>query len=141
MSLKGDLYTYLINVAGVSALVEDRVYPSFVGSMAAALPYACYDISSTQAEQHLAGVQDLAQASVAIQCWAVDAPGSDALALQVRLALDGYRGTMGTTDVRRIFYDSETDSIAVPDDGGSLPTYLRTISFRIWHRVAELTPN
>lgn len=141
MSLKGDLYSYLISAGGVSALVVDRVYPSFVGSMAAPLPYACFDISSTQAEQHLAGVQDLAQASVSIQCWADDAPGADALALQVRLALDGYRGTMGSTDIRRIFYDSESDSIEIPDDGGSLPTYLRTISFRIWHRVAELTPN
>ena len=120
MSLKSDLYAYLIAAPTVAALVSTRVYPSFVGSMAAPLPYVCYDQTSTQAEASMTGPVDIAMAALSFQCWAVDAPAADEISHQVRKTLDGYRGTMGSTDIRRIFYDTETDTIEVPSEGGSL---------------------
>jgi hypothetical protein len=134
MSLKAALYTYLTGNAGVAALVEDRIYPSFTGSMAAALPRVCYEIDRTTVERHLSGLTDITMASVSFQCWAEDSTGADGLAQTVRQALDAYKGTQSGVDILTVFYDSETDTIEVPDDGGSLPTYLRTITFRVWHR-------
>lgn len=132
MSLKTDLYTYLSTHASITPLVSTRIYPGLAPT-SAARPYIVFDIDSSQGEHYMGGDSGMAQVYFGFTVWADTALSVDTIANTLRTVLDAYRGNLGgTSDVRRITYMSDTDSIETPDDGGQTATFARSQSYRAW---------
>lgn len=109
--------TQLAASTGVIALVGARIYPLRL-PLGGALPAITYaTISSPRFYKH-DGALGMAQSRVQVTCWASkDAQGNylyssaKAIATQVRLALSGYSGLMGTVLVGTCFVLNELDLV------------------------------
>jgi len=89
------LYTRVSTHAGFSALASTRLYPRRLPE-GATLPAATYVmVTSPKVTTRDAGPASLALSMYQFTCYAATYAGARALAKQVRLALDGYSGTMG----------------------------------------------
>lgn len=51
----------------------------------------------------------------------------------VRDALDGFRGTMGSTNVRGVHLVNEADEAIGPGDATQSPDWLTDMDFEVWH--------
>lgn len=139
--LEENLYTYLQTKTGLTSLVSTRVYPD-TAPQTAALPFLVYARVSTTREHKFAATGTetrLAQARVQIDCYAATYSAVSALAEQVRLALDGWRGTIGSGYANRIMLDNETDLPADPDFGEQIGVRRRSMDFVIWHEETRAT--
>lgn len=121
------LYTYLIAHAGLSALVGDRVYP-LVAPQDATYPLVVYQrISGIRIHSH-SGPSGLASPRFQFSAWGESFSDAKNVAEQVRLALDGYAGTMGSLAVGACLIATELDQYE-PDTG----LYRTILDFFIWH--------
>ena len=90
MSLETDLVTYLKSYAGVAALVGARIEALELTNPLPAIVYQRISTPPGLAAGYLEPRERLS-------CWAPDYAGAEALAAQVRLALDHYHGALGST--------------------------------------------
>ena len=132
-AIKTDLYAYLTGYAGLSALVGLKVYPSFVMSSTPVKPFITYFISSNENVDYLLDPTDLCNISVQFDIWADTALECENIGNQLRFALDGYRGTMGTASIRRIFLKGVYDGIDGPNDNTEQPEFRKTMDYDIWY--------
>ena len=110
----------LISDGDVTALVATRVYWQNVPTTAA-LPYIFFALISEPAITHQAGVVNLAEARVQVDCVAATAASVRAVSDAADAALTDARGELGPagdkTTVRRIRAEGDTHQIDDPDDG------------------------
>jgi hypothetical protein len=89
------IYSHLIADAGVSALVSTRVYPLTI-PQDIALPAIAYQrISGPRISAH-DGPTGLARARIQVTCQASTYTAAKGLAMEVRQALDAFRGSVTT---------------------------------------------
>ncbi len=107
--LEEDLETYLRANAGLANVVGQKVFPMIVPDDES-YPALTYQVISRQNEHSLTGASGLEYPRIQFGCWARDY----AVAKRVRNALvdcmDGFRGTMGSTDLVALKED-ERDTI------------------------------
>lgn len=147
MSLGAAVYYQLVNTAGVTAIAGTRVFP-FVARQASSLPYIVYYISTDTHEHELSGrAAGLTVADVTIECFASGVTGyatARSLRAAVRNAMDGFRGTMGTSpntvSVRTCILVTEADSYSDPVDGGEKGTHVCVLDFSIGYLESIPTP-
>jgi len=110
MVIEEALYEHLKNNAGVFALVGNRIYP-IEAPQEAALPYLVYQrISGLRVRSH-SGPSGLAHPRFQITGAAVTYPALRSVMNAVRVALDGFRGTMGGgVGVGAALVENEMDS-------------------------------
>jgi len=110
MVIEEALYSHLAADGGVSALVGNRIYP-IEAPQQAALPYLVYQrVSGPRVRSH-SGPSGLASPRFQITGAAETYPSLRALMNAVRVALDGFRGTMGGgVEVGAAFVENELDS-------------------------------
>jgi hypothetical protein len=129
--IESALVTYLNTVASITAIVGARIYPLEVPQQAA-YPAITYERESTEHVRSMQGESGLARTSLAVTCWARSYDTAKQLADAVRLAIDGFQGTWGTTQVASHLLD-ETDFLTpVP---GNQPQRLIGVQLdlAIWH--------
>ena len=112
------IYGKLAATAGVTALVgssPSRIFPE-VASQDVALPYIVYRRIAGPRWHSLAGATGVAQPVYQIDCYHSAKDSAKALADQVRIALNGFRGTVGSEVVKgstmlddRDIYETTTD--------------------------------
>lgn len=138
MSIKDDLYTYLINDSGIAAAVSDRVYP-LTAPTSAALPYITLQRISCPHVHHMGAASGLCDSRFQIDCWAENSVDAETASEAVREALDGYQhSTMENTDVRAVFLEDESDTYEPPDDASEVGVFRNRMDFIIWY--AESIP-
>ena len=108
MSFEEGLFYYLDNYAGLSAEVDDRIYPAKLPP-SPVLPAVTYNRISTP---RLSKFQDqfLPHARFQFDCWAMEFSRAKNVAAQVKAALDVYSGLMGTYTVEVSLIDDEIDT-------------------------------
>ena len=132
MLIEAAIFKYLSEYTG---LVGKRVYPSKLPQKPT-LPAITYQkISGPHVHSH-GGISGLTRPRYQFTCWAEKYSDAKAIAEVLRLALDGYKGTMGGSggvDVSAILsegdgdiYDPETQLNGVWHD------------FFIWHAEAKI---
>lgn len=126
----GSLYAYLQTRPGLTALVGNRVYPRRRPS-GAVFPLITYTRIDTRRGQSHTGPDGLAEPRIQFDIWAADPDTADAVAEQLRLALNGYRGQMGDVEVGSAFVVGEHD-----DDEPELGFYRRVLDVQIQHAEA-----
>jgi len=109
MIIEEALYAYLTNYAELTALVGDRIYPVILPQNTT-LPAVTFQRISGIREYSQSGPSGLAHPRFQFSCWAEKYEEAKAVAEQIRLALEGYKGMMGGSDGVRV------DAIYVEDD-------------------------
>jgi hypothetical protein len=111
VTLEQGLVAHLQSDAGVSALVETRIYPLVV-PQDATLPALAYQRISGPRDHAHDGPTGLARARVQLTYVASTYAAAKELAEAARAALDGFSGTMGTVSVDSCSLDNEVDTWA-----------------------------
>lgn len=130
--LEDAIFPYLRASPGVNAFIGDRVYPDAAPD-AAALPYITYSLISSVHERHLGGNAGVAHPRVSIDCWGVTSDTVNKLVEQVRLALDGFQGTMSGLSIDLAYLDSVSADFQEPTKSRNIAYYRKNMTFIVWH--------
>lgn len=136
MSLLTAIYSHLVADADVIALTSTRIY-MYEAPSSATTPYITFYQISGVPSHHLQAAAGITDQRVQIDCWDGGneaATGVETLADKVRLAMDGFRGTMGTVTVRMCHLEDEGSDffpkVRSSREGG---IFRKRLDFRIWH--------
>lgn len=130
--MKQELYDYLVAHAGVGTAVGDRIWQD-VAKPKETKPFIVFTRVSENHGSSMNGPDIITFERFQIDCYATSAAGRETVSEAVRNALDGYRATMGTVVVKRIWLDSQRDSYDEPIDGNVTPLYRTSMDFVIAH--------
>lgn len=121
---------YLTAHAGLSALIGDRLYPMRLPE-GVTFPAMTYQRISTPRMRSHSGPSGLASPRFQYDCWDVTYAGAGAVARELRLALDGYRGGMGQIETFANFLEDERDDFDPATD-----QFRVIVDAIVWHREA-----
>lgn len=107
MSIETSIFHVLKTSSAVHQLVADKVYPNAAPGTAVQ-PYVVYQVIDVVPERMLSGSVGITKSRVQASCFGATYAAAKAVALEVKLALDGYSGT----GIQGIFAIDDSD---VPD--------------------------
>lgn len=134
MSIESDLVTYLKTVPDITAIVGTRIYPMLVPQGDGNYPAIAYGRAGIQHVISMQGESGTARTTIALACWTRSYESVKTLADKVRLALDGYRGVWGTTDIDGVHLLEEEDTIEASAGDEAKRLYGVQFEFAVWHR-------
>jgi len=102
------IYGILSATAAVTALVSTRIYPNNV-PQDVALPFIAYSIVSQEPSITKDVVSALDVIRISLDIYSTNYDTSNQIAAAVRVALDGYKGTINSQVVQRITFDGQSD--------------------------------
>jgi hypothetical protein len=109
---EADLVAYLKADTAINTMTGGRVFPNIV-PQGSAFPAISYNqVSAIRLRNVPDGPTGRAMPRISINSWAAKYLDVKNLSDAVRLRLDGFKGTMGTTNVGRITLDNEFDDFA-----------------------------
>jgi hypothetical protein len=108
MTIEAGIYGILSAYAGLTALVSTRIYP-LVLPQDCDLPAVCYQLVSDVPEYILAKAVANQNARVQVNSYAITLDAAKSVAIQVKAAMVGYDGTIGSVAVRDITIANEQD--------------------------------
>lgn len=128
MSLEQDLYAGVKGQAAIAAALGGADAPRWYYGLAPqegprAYPYVTATLVQPPSTHHMGGVAAIDEATLQLDFWGENPSAARILARQVDAWLDGFRGTMGSSRIRRIFRQSLTDLPVLRADGGELQTF------------------
>lgn len=121
--------------AGVTAIVSTRVYPVVI-PQAATLPAVAYQRISATREHNLGGPGGLTRVRFQLTMAAATYAAMKALANAVRVALDGYRGTVSGVFVQAALSEGEREQFVgetVQTGAEANMTYNTQLDVLVWH--------
>lgn len=128
MAVEEDLVAFVeTNVADVD---DERIWPGR-RPQGSALPGIVYQRISTPRRSTHTGPSGLAWPRFQFSCWGRTLAEAAGVAEQLRLAIDGYQGTMGGTYVAGAHVANELD-----DEDTETGHWRRIVDVIVWHREA-----
>jgi hypothetical protein len=103
-TLDEGLFDYLTHHAGVATLIGTRLHPDYF-SEDEELPAIAYSLEDDRSMHTQQGPSALRQAIYRFDIWADTAAEAMAVARQMRVALDGYRGLFRDIPIVGAFFD------------------------------------
>lgn len=125
------LFSRLSGFAGLSSLVGDRIYPLKLPQKPT-LPAVVYQRISGARVRSLLGSSGLASPRFQFDSYAAGAKTSREVSEQIRLALQGFSGTVAGVRITGITFEGDRDFYY--DDTG---LYRRLADYFIWHNEAK----
>jgi len=114
--------------AGLVAVVSTRIYP-LVAAQTATLPYLVYTRIDGDPDHHMSAESGFATMRMQIDAYAASYTAVKALANLVRLALNGYQGTVtageNSVNIGSIRLENDQDIAPLLSDGEDVPRYYR----------------
>lgn len=138
MAIESSLRTYLLTKSGITNLVSTRIYP-LARPQNSALPAIVYQRITGGHEHMIAGAAGNANPVIQIDCLAASYSAAKSVAEQVRQALQGYSGAMGSDTVHACVFRNEIDLFEPPDDGSDVGVYRTVLDYAI--RYVETIPS
>ena len=119
--IKQAIYTLLKNDAAVAALVVARIYPSHLPQNCTLPAISFTRISGAEQTTH-SGPNGFAEQVFQIDCWAETPLAAETLGAAVSDLLNGYTGTVGTTQITNVelLNTTDMDDVAIGDYRTSL---------------------
>ena len=99
------LVDYLLGCPGIAALIDRRIFPDYF-PQSEQLPAIAYTLEDDSSQQTLQGPSGMREAIYQINIWADTRREVMAVAREVRMALDGYRGAFKGIPILGAFLDS-----------------------------------
>lgn len=130
MTIEEAIQAHLLATPNVAALVGVRVYPVKMPQRPT-YPAVVYNRISGPREHSQDGSSGLAHPRFQLDCFAATYAGAKDLASKVRLALDGFRGSMGGVsgvDVNAVFIEDDRD-----DYDDDIHVYWVSLDAVVWH--------
>lgn len=125
--IQAAIYQHLITDAGVTSLVEQRVYPIVLPERCAQ-PSIAYQRTSVERGKTYCGTDALLNSAVQLDCYAKDYLTANQLASAVATSLIDFSGDMHGTPVNTISLETELDLSDIE------PGLFRiSMTFSIWH--------
>ena len=131
MSTAQDINTLLSSISALTALVENRIYPTFL-PQAVTYPAVRFDRTDDGGAKDFDGQGDTLRTELLIDCVAQTLTEALAIAQTVKDALRGYRGAMGAATVQQTFLETEFDTFEPAIAGGM---YRASQAWTIWHHT------
>lgn len=137
--IEAELMTYLLSKASVTALVGTRVFRVFVPqsnsgnaqSDVGKLPRIVLQRVTGGRSYFIGGGDGLPMPTIQLSCQALTYGAAKAIADALRMVLDGFSGTMGSTYVGVCVQDNETDIYEPPDDARDQGVHQCVLDYRI----------
>lgn len=135
MSASKALYGKLSGVSAVTNLVSTRIYPFGRVPQPPTFPHVSYDVGDAEYISSMGGASGLASNEIEITCMALTQSAAKELALEIRAALHGQRGTWGGVAVRGCFVSGVGDDANPVATGRDPNWYESVITARIWYHT------
>lgn len=129
--LRTAIYTKLSGDAAVSAIVGTNIYPVKLPPTNLTPPYITYFRVSTVRVQSMLGGSQLASPLFQFDAWAKTHAAADDLAEKIRLALEGFKGTVSGVVIGGILFQNQFEEY---DEDAELHRVMS--EYRIWHEEA-----
>lgn len=143
MTIGDGLLTYLKTVSAITDIVgtgdNARIRPGRL-SRSDSFPAIRYAFVSGDSVAHLTGGSGIAQPLLQVDCYATTYSGANALAEQVRLALQSYRGLMGTDFVNGVTLVNRRELYEDPIDASDVGKHRVLIEFSVTHVEQAASP-
>lgn len=144
MSLATDLRAYLAARAGLTAIVGGNIFVADAprnkaGNTTVTLPYVVLFRVSGYADYTLAGEGGMHVATYQFSAYAGTVVETEGIAEQLRDALSGFDGTMGSTPIWGTRLVNRQDNPEPPSDGTEKSTYHISQDYEITHKLSEPT--
>jgi len=130
MSAAADFRILLTADAGITALVGTRIYPQLL-PQAPMFPAISYQVVSGFRETAMDGPAGVNRARLQFDCWASTYLQAEAVANAVRVAIDGFKGSIGSPArvLQSVFFAGERD-LYEPDP----PAFRRSADYLITYQ-------
>lgn len=136
MSLKAVVRALLLQNGSVTQLVGDRIFqrlsPQDITS-----PTIVFSIISRPHDHTMEGSSGYASARVQVNCYGPTAAIADRLGEAVRLTLQGYKGTIGDTDVHHCLLLDDRDGMDPAPGAQGRRLFVNSLDFELAHREAR----
>jgi hypothetical protein len=133
MSLQAAVRARLVSQAGVTSIVGQRVYPE-ARAQDAPLPCIVYGINNETALGLLASPAGSWKADVEIVAIAATKSDADAITAAVIKAMDGFVGTLASTEIQHSIHSRSVTAYNAPQTGEPFGSFLHTAVFSIMHK-------
>lgn len=130
-NFRAGMYSYLSADAGLTAAVGGRIYPTLAPSTAP-LPYVVYQRIDEEESGHLGGLSGLSRATYQFNIWGRTEQHVETVLQALKLALDRYRGLMGSVPVVECRITSILDGLEPPVEGETQGIPQRTVTADLW---------
>jgi len=140
MSFEVDLYQYLQGISGLTSLIGDRLFTDIAPTQVLNPPYVTYLKIGGETPHHLDGSTTLVDQRYQFDIYSLTPDGREAIFEALRLALDGYNGTMGSSSVR-FFLENEQNVTDEPNDASQKIIYRCIVTFDVWLHRTLADPN
>lgn len=135
MSMPADLIVYLKTKATLNSLVGGRFSMNTSGQMDN-LPRIVIERITDDHQHHLTAASGMAITMYQLTCHAESTLSAVAVAEQLRLAIDGYRGEMGATRISMCHLKDQRDGYDPPVDASGIGTFNVQQDYLIGHAVS-----
>lgn len=125
------VYAQLSGFSALTALVGTRIYPVEAPANAVR-PYVVFFTVSNVRVNHLSGPAEVTNPRLQIDGYAARYIDAQAIAEQVRAALDGFAGTSGGVEVLAVTCIDGRDFY---EDSANPPLHRASLDFSLWHRT------
>ena len=128
MSLEEDLVAYLKTVTAITDLVGDRIMPWPMNQNPTFPLLTYFRVTGAVVNSLVSGSSGLLYTEMQWDCWSKRRLETWALADELKKALLGFKGTMGTTPVGPILFEDERDFYQDEDE-----VVRRMLRLGIWY--------
>lgn len=132
--IEAAIYSRLSNHVGLTAIVGSRIYPAHL-PQSAAYPALVYTLVSNTHRHNLTGASGGALARFQFDVFSVRLADCVEAVEQIRLALQGFRGTVAGVNICFGRLDNEQDLSEPPQDGSDQWTYRKTADYIIHYKI------
>lgn len=136
---------YLVTTTDVVTLVDSTIAGSTLGIYPDVLPQNAprpaivYQLIGASGQHHVGGASKLCRSVIQLDCYADTRLAANAVAEQLRLAMDGYRGAMGSETVHGCHEAARRYDYEVPTNKSDTGRYRYSSDWEVWH--SETLPN
>jgi len=136
-NIVNDMRTFLLSRTTVTALTGNRIVLGEIRQNST-LPAVAINLIDSQTIRNLVNADGLRRSTVQIDCYGTStgfSPYQSAYTVteRIRKQVEMYKGTMGSSNVRRAYVDDQRDFEDEPDDGSGFSRRGRSLDVVVWH--------
>ena len=125
------LRTALVGSTAFTSLVSSRIYP-VLAPASAAMPFVTWRRTGIDREQTLGAPMGMPRVTVEYSIYGTTYENAREIADAMRVVLDGYGGTNGTTTVNQTSLENESDDFVTLAGADLPPVYQITQTYDVW---------
>ena len=125
------LRTALVGTTAFTSLVSSRIYP-VLAPASAAMPFVTWRRTGIDREQTLGAPMGMPRVTVEYSIYGTTYENAREIADAMRVVLDGYGGTNGTTTVNQTSLENESDDFVTLAGADLPPVYQITQTYDVW---------